>query len=356
MKDLMNIRTDDTVSAQIRDGRALLDLARGWLAQGNPVVAIELLKSATGSAEAEQDAELKAHIFKEAGRAMMMQSDWESAEPYYIGAQRLFLEAGNEKGAAECSRNRANMCFQQGDFETAQDLCEQALELSTHLNDHQLRASILNTLAAIKSTTGDLREAIKTFKLCLADFQAAGQLLRQGHVLLNIGLTQTELGEYAEAVMNLKEALAIAFREKDLQLVEICYQNIASCHLAQKETILARSVLETARKILPGLQSAALETELDLIDCRILRAMGDLDGAEALLKNTYARAVKHNLSALQADILMEQGRLLTDKGKTRTAYAKLQAASLQYHQLGMEKDRREADNASEELQRTEHAR
>jgi tetratricopeptide (TPR) repeat protein len=352
----MNIRTDERLSAEIRDGRALLDLARGWLAQGNPVVAIELLKSATGSAQAEQDSELKACIFKETGRAMMMQSDWDSAEPYFLGAQRLFLESENPKGAAECARNRANMHFQQGNFETAQDLCEEALEWSAPLNDHQLRASILNTLAAIKSTTGDLREAIKTFKLCLADFQAADQLLRQGHVLLNIGLTQTELGEYSEAIMNLKEALAIAFREKDLQLVEICYQNIASCHLAQKETILARSVLRTARKILPGLQSAALETELDLIDCRILRALGDLEGSEALLRKTYIKAVEHNLIALQADILMEQGKLLADKGETQPAVCKLDAASHQYRQLGMNKGYREACAAAETLRRAEHVR
>jgi len=355
MKDLITKRTDDRFSTEIQNGRALLDLARGWLAQGNPIVAIELLKSATGSTEAESDPKLKSMIFKETGRAMMMQSDWKSAEPYYLGAQRLFLDNDDLKGAAECARNRANMYFQRGMYIESEELCEQALEWIATLNDHELRATILNTLGAIKSATGELKESIKTFKLCLADFQTAGNSIRQGYVLLNIGLTQTELGEYINAVHNLKESLAVAFTEKDLYLVEICYQNIARCHLAQKETILARSVLDTARKVLPGLNSKALETELDLIDCKVRRAMGDLDGAEALLRKTYRATAEHSLTALQADVLLEQGLLLKDKGDTQPAVCKLDAAAHQYQQLGMDKGFRDAIGALDSLKRLTHA-
>ena len=355
MKDLITKHTDDRFSAEIRDGRVLLDLARGWLAQGNPVVAIELLKSATGSPEAERNTDLKAMIFKETSRAMMMQSDWESAEPYQLAAQRLFLEIGNLRGAAECARNRANMYFQRGMFQDSEDLCERALEWTSTLNDHQLRATILNTLGAIKSATGNLKESIKTFKLCLTDFQAADNSIRQGYVLLNIGLTLTELGEYTEAIQNLKESLAVAFSEKDLHLVEICYQNISRCHLAQNETILAQSVLETARKVLPGLNSKALEVELDLIDCKIMRVMGNTENAKALLWKTYQAAAKHELSALQADVLMEQGLLLKDQGNTQPAACKLRAAAHQYKQLNMEKGFREAIGVLDALQRTSHA-
>ena len=355
MKDLMTNRTDERFSAEIRNGRALLDLARGWLAQGNPVVAIELLRSATGSEEAENDQTLKAGIFKETGRAMMMQSDWESAEPYYLGAQRLYREIGDLKGAAECARNRANMYFQRGRYQDSEALCEQALEWIATLNDHQLRATILNTLGAIKSATGQLKEAIKTFRLCLADFQAAGNNIRQGYALLNIGLSLTEMGEYPEAVQSLREALAIAFTEKDLQLVEICYQNIARCHLAQRETILARSVLVTARKILPGLNSRALEVELDLIDCKILHAMGDIERAEDLLRETFRKTVEHELTALQADVLMAQGLLLKDKGESHPAACKLDAAARLYQQLGVEKGFREAILALDNLKKNADA-
>jgi len=351
MKATNTNHADQRFSTEIRNGQSLLELARDWLKQGNPVVAIELLKSAGCSSEAENNPELRAKVLKETGRAMMMQSAWDGAENHYVEAQRLFLLHENWVGAAECARNRANMYFQKGMYGKAETLCQQALDWIAALNDHQLRATVLNTLGAVKSATGDLRESIKVFRLCLADFQAAGNVIRQGYVLLNIGLTQTELGEYVEAIQNLQEALAVAFSEKDLQLVEICYQNIARCHLAEGETIMARSVLDTARKILPGLNSRALEVELDLLDCKVLRAMGNTVGAEERLNATYDAAVKNRLTSLQADVLLEQGYLHRDTGEHSLAACKLEAAASLYKQLGMDKGFQDAVQVLENLRR-----
>ncbi|MCP4566216.1 MAG: tetratricopeptide repeat protein [FCB group bacterium] len=342
MNELTKHIASDNIRAGIENGGTLLDLARGWLKQGNPVVAIELLKSAIGSVEAERDKVLRAEIIKSLGRAWMMQSDWDNSDFHYLEAQRLFLEMKHYKGASECARNRANMQFQKGNYDQSESLCEQALDWASEAADYELRATILNTLGAIKSATGDFRESIKIFKLCLADFRSTGNLIRQGYVLLNIGLTQTELSEYVEAVDSLEQSLAIALDSKDLHLVEICYQNISKSHLARKEIHLAKSVIDTARKILPGLNSKALETELNLIDCRILRAMGDIESAQGLLDCTYRMAVENKQQALQADLLYEQGLLEKDRGHTELAIAKLDAAVSQYRQIGMEKGFKEA--------------
>ena len=242
------------------------------------------------------------------------------------------------------------MCFQQGRFAESQELCEQALRWASMCSDHELRATILNTLAAIKSTTGDLKAALNTFRLCLADFQASGNVIRQGYVLLNIGLTEMELGECDAATKDLNESLAVALSEKDLQLVEICYQNISKCYLAQKEVVLAQSVIETARKILPGLNSEALETELSLLEGRILRASGNFEAARVSLEETLKRASEGELSALHADTLYEQGLLYRDLGKSRQAVAKIRIAAETYKHLGMDNGFREAIGALKQLE------
>jgi len=329
-------QTDSSPRVDQKDGHALLNLAQGWLKTGNPVVALELLKSALNAPEAVQEQGLRARILQETGRALMMQSDWDRAEIYYLEAQQNYLNLENLKGAAECARNRANMYFQNGKYHESMQLCEQALQWASVVQNHQLRATILNTLAAIKSAIGELKEAVQIFKLCLADFQTAGNLIRQGYVLLNIGLTQTELGEFESALANLNRALAIALDERDQTLVEICYQNIARCHLAQRETNLAKAVIDTARKILPGLNSRALEAELTLIDCQILRTLGNLEKAEMLLRRTLQMAQDSNLKALEADLLLEQALLNKDKGKFELAISGLEAAVNQYKQLGIE--------------------
>jgi len=345
---------EDMVCSSINDGFTLLELSRGWLSQGNPVVGMELLKSAIISPEADRDKQLRAQILKETGRTYMMSSDWENANAHYLEAQRIFTDAQDYKGASECARNRANMFFQQGNYSMAEQLCNSALDFASDLNDRSLRASILNTLGAIKSATGDHTEAIKIHKLCLSDFESIGNKIRQGYVLLNIGLTYHEIHEFINAVDNLNKALAIALEQKDLNLVEICYQNIAKNYLAQGEIHLAKSVIDIARKILPGLNSKALEAELSLIEIKILRQSGNIKDAEILLEKTYRLTINHKLTAIEADILYEQGLLEKSKGNLPLAITKLDAAVNLYKKLDIEQGVKKAVHALENLNRRSH--
>ena len=57
MKDLSATVDPSAICSGIADGAALLELARGWLKQGNPAVADELLGSAIRSAEADGEGE-----------------------------------------------------------------------------------------------------------------------------------------------------------------------------------------------------------------------------------------------------------------------------------------------------------
>ena len=341
----------DDLCTGIKDGYALLDLARGWLKQGNPIVASELLDSAINSSEADRDNELRAQILKEKGRKEMMQASWEKADDLYLESQRVFLGIENYRGAAECSRNRANMFFQKGRYDRASELSEQALEWASMIQDYELRATILNTLGAVKSATGELKESIKIFKLCLADFQSSGNMIRQGYVHLNIGLTYTELTEYDEAISSLNKSLAVALEERDLTLVEICYQNIAKCYLKQNETYLAQSVLETARKILPGLNSGALEAELFLLEGQISRLMGDYDQAASRLEKAAEMANANKMTSLIADILYEQALLAKEKGLHEIAVSKLEKAVVQFRRLGINKACDEATQVLEAIKK-----
>lgn len=343
--------TEVTPSVGIRDAATLLELARGWLKQGNAVVALELLNAAITTREVDSNVILQAQILKEIGRARMMQSEWDTAEAHYLEAQRVFAAASHLRGASECARNRANLRFQKGNYREAEQLCQQALEWASIVGDFELRASILNTLGAIQSATGNHTEAIKTLALCLADFRSSGNRIRQGYVLLNIGMAELELTKFAEAIGHFNESLAVAMEEKDLTLVEICYQNIARCYLQQKDTIVARSVIDTARRILPGLNSRALEAELDLIECRILRLSGDFRRAEAVLERTHRVAVEHKLHSIEADVLFEQGLLENEKGAGARAVAKLDASANLYKSIGMDKGFKEAIRALNDLRK-----
>jgi tetratricopeptide (TPR) repeat protein len=318
----------------ISDGQHLLELAREWLKQGNAAVAFQLLNQALKLKETEDNKLLKGELSKEVGRIHMQNGQWERAEDAYNQARTIFLESGHYRGAAESVRNLANMKFQLGNLTDSYSLCETAIDWATKSGDFQLRATILNTQGAIKSMEGKPKESIQVFRLCLSDFRRSGNQLRQAYVLHNIGLAQTEIGQYQEAKSSLEEALAIALENRDLNLVELCYQNMAKLYLRMGDLMAARSLIKSARDLLDTLKSPALETDLDIIDAESCRRTGDPDQAERILENGLTKARQNGLVEHEAELLYESGLVSANRGQWDRARSRLEAAIILFKKTG----------------------
>jgi len=324
-------KKDDKV---ISDGNHLLELAREWLKQGNTAVAFQLLNQALRSKETEHSKNLKGELSKEIGRVYMQTGQWERAEDAYYQAKWIFLEIGNYRGAAESIRNLANMKFQMGEFSLSESLCESAIDWATKSGDFQLRATILNTQGAIKSIEGKQKDSINIFRLCLSDFRRIGNKLRQAYVLHNIGLAQMEIGEFPEAKKSLEEALSLAYESRDLNLVELCYQNIAKLYLQIGDIMAARSLIKSARELIISLGSPAMTVDLDIIEADSARKSGDLKQARNMLDSALEMARKQNLSQHEAEILYLSGLTAAEQGETNVARARLEASIIVFKRTG----------------------
>lgn len=332
-KFLMNVETMNKVDTDgkrgermTHDARHLLDLARDWMKQGNTAVAFQLLNKALRLKESEEDKLIRGEISKEIGRAYMQIGQWDRAEESYNQATTLFLEQSHYRGAAESVRNLANMKFQMGQFSVSYSLCERAVRWATKSGDFQLRASIFNTQGAIKSVEGKQKESIKIFKLCLSDFRRSGNKLRQAYIQHNIGLTHLEIGEYQEAKIAFEEALALALENKDTNLVELCYLNIAKLYLKQGEVVAARSLIKSAHELLETLQSPNLAADLAIIEADAYRLSGDPNRADSILEAALDLARKNNLLQHEAEILYEAGKVAIERGRGDVARYRLEAA------------------------------
>ena len=327
--------TDRKNSEQLlEDGQHLLELAREWMKQGNTAVAFQLLNQALKLKETEENKILKGELSKEIGRVFMQNGEWDRAEDAYNQALSIFLEHGHFQGAAESVRNLANLKFQLGHFADSSILCEKGIDWATKSGDFQLRATILNTQGAIKSIEGKSKESIQIFRLCLSDFRRSGNKLRQGYVLHNIGLAQIEIGQYQEAKSSLEEALALGMENKDLNLVELCYQNMARLHLQTGDLIAARSLVKAARIILDSLQSPALATDLGIITADLHRRSGDLDGAEKVIAESLQAAREKGLAQHEAELLYMGGLAAADRGEYDLARSRLEAAIALFKKTG----------------------
>ncbi|MFH2036125.1 MAG: hypothetical protein ABIJ45_06955 [Candidatus Zixiibacteriota bacterium] len=310
----------------LSNAEQLLELARDWMKQGNTNVAYQLLQDANRSKEIEKNKVIKGEISKEIGRVFMSTGNWEQAENAYRRATEIFLEQEYYKGAAESTRNLANLKFQKGQFNDSNSLCEQAIAWATNSGDFQLRATIFNTQGAIHSIEGRQRESIKTLNLCLSDFRRAGNSLRQAYVEHNIGLAYLELDDPTEAKKSLEGALAKALENTDINLVEMCYQNIAKVYIKLKDFVSARSLIRTARELLDNLKSPNLEADLNVIEAECLRFSGDFDRADDLLNKALTIARKADLLQNEAEILFEAGQVAFERGDFNLGRSRVEAA------------------------------
>lgn len=317
-----------------RDALNLIGLARDWMKQGNTAVAIRLLNEALNLSSAEPGSTIKGEISKEFGRVYMQTGQWDRAETACQEAANVFLENNNYKNAAESVRNLANIKFQLGQFADSYSLCERAIDCASKSEDFQLRATILNTQGAIRSMEGNHEESIRIFKLCLSDFRRSGNTLHQAYVVHNIGLAQLEIGQLQESKKNLEEALVLALEQKDTNLVEMCYQNIARLHLKSGDVVAARSLIRVAKDLARFLKSPNLDVDLALIEARSFRLSADLEQSEKVLRKALEKARKHNLIQHEAELLLEAGDLASERGDLDLARSRLEAAIALFRKTG----------------------
>jgi len=316
------------------DTQHLLRLAKDWMKQGNATVAIQLLNEAKAANKRAEDKLVTGEISKELGRAYMQTGQWSLAEDAYQEATAIFLEFEQYRGAAESVRNLANMKFQQGRFSDSNSLCETAVQWATKSGDYQLRATIFNTLGAIKSVEGHQRESINIFQLCLSDFRSTGNRLRQAYTQHNIGLAQLEVGDHTESRCSLEEALALALEQNDLTLVALCYQNIAKLYLKTGDLPAAQSLIKVAHEINIMLNSPNISTDLAIIEAESYRQGGNISEALGILERALGQAREHKLTEHEAEILSDLGQLFIEMGKYKDARAYLEAAIAMFKKTG----------------------
>ena len=88
---------------------------------------------------------------------------------------------------------------------------------------------------------------------------------------------------------------------------------------------------------------------------RVARALGDLKAAHEMLESALPEALEGNLSALAADMLLEQAHLARENGKVERACAKAKSAAEQYKVIGAAKGEQEAAKLILELNGKVHA-
>lgn len=194
------------------------------------------------------------------------------------------------------------LATEQGDFERAEQLCAEGLELCRTVGDKRGAAGLLNVLATLAKYRGDFSRATELYEQCLELWRDLGAREGIATALNNLAIVAREQGAYERARTLFAESLEVKRTLGDTRSVAIGLNNLGD---------LARDQEDWERA--EGLFGRAHDLAREIGDTRLIAMTLTNLGAIAGQREEYDRAAR-----LYAESLAMQ-RHLADKRGIATA-------------------------------------
>jgi tetratricopeptide (TPR) repeat protein len=148
-------------------------------------------------------------------------------------AHRLYQETGDGWGMAKCTDMLGGLAWDQGDYERAAKLHDQAANAFESLGDQIHEAQSLNNLGSAYWELGRYAEARATHERSILVCRELGNKLGEGDNIDNLGGVAWALGDYTLAIRQYRAALDLRESINDLWGVAISLSNLASAYRLQ---------------------------------------------------------------------------------------------------------------------------
>lgn len=132
--------------------------------------------------ESRQDNFHIATTYELLGDLHIMAREFAEAEKIYIQAVGYYSQSGNHKGQASALKNIGDMRFKRGEYELAQTWYAQALAVNEENQPHIIHGQVQEAMGHLHWKTGNIPEAIKSFKQARETFAAIKYILGSEHL------------------------------------------------------------------------------------------------------------------------------------------------------------------------------
>jgi len=181
------------VAAMLIPTRTSLQLAWVLVAAG-VLISILFTASDLKAADAAGPAELPADLV--AAEQVYRQQGPEAAQAEFIRLAARYQASGEVRAEATAVRFIGEIHWRMGDYDSAADVLDQALELAVAARDLDLEAKVLNVIGLLRWDLGEYDAALASFERAGEIAADLGDRRMQGAVLNNSALVRDELGEY----------------------------------------------------------------------------------------------------------------------------------------------------------------
>ena len=280
---------------------------------------------------------VKAETFTQIGQLLAKQGDFDRALGYVqraIGANRRLK---NDKGTCKALRNLGVIYLELGEFDEAEVNYGQAIELAQKIGDEILYADLVNNLGAIMNMKGNRDKALDYYTESLKIYENNHQIRKSAYTKNNVAITLLEQGKNDEAFAYFQDAYATAEQIKDGSLALIVDINLADLFLKKGDLTKAKVHCQKADAYL---QEARLVNgnlvEVKRIAGKIAQADNNHDVALEFFNSALEISRQVGTRFLEADVLLERGKLLRTINRHFDALGDLEASYQIYANLKAE--------------------
>ena len=174
--------------------------------------AIEAYEAMRAAAEGAGDAVAQARAWDGMSTVQQLQGNYRAALEMAGRAEEIARSAGApaQEILARALHNKGWVFSELGEAQAAFSLGEQALALSTELDDRRMMADSLNLLGRVQVNVGRYEQARRHIEQALALARELDDRMWVARMLNNLGVIAESRGDYQAAAENYREALTIA--------------------------------------------------------------------------------------------------------------------------------------------------
>jgi tetratricopeptide (TPR) repeat protein len=174
--------------------------------------ATEAYEAMRAAAEMAGDGVAQARAWDELSTVQQLQGNYRAALELAGRAEEIARAAGApaQEILARALHNKGWVFSELGEAEAAFSLGEQALALSTELDDRRMMADSLNLLGRVQVNVGGYEQATRYIERALELARELDDRMWVGRMLNNLGVIAESRGDYQAAATNYQDALAIA--------------------------------------------------------------------------------------------------------------------------------------------------
>jgi tetratricopeptide (TPR) repeat protein len=228
--------------------RILAQIAWSYLDRSSYAAARHWYQRMLDTAERTDEYEASRALY---GLAMidLNQGDYETAREKFQTALEIRQQIGGRAGEVEILHSLAMIDLRQGDYETARKKFQTALEIFQQIGDRAGEASTLHNLATIDLNQGDYETAREKFQTALEIQQQIGDRAGEAYPLHQIAMIDLNQGDYETAREKFQTALEIKQQIGDRAGEAYTLHNLATIDHRLGDYETAREKFQTALEI-----------------------------------------------------------------------------------------------------------